>query len=169
MKDYRSIKYNKGFTLLEALIAFVIISVGLLGMAGLQVVSLKENQMAFFRTQASILAYDMADRIRANAVIVDVNAGKYAIDYGDNATAANCVSSTCNSETMADYDLTEWTSALGNLLPAGGGSIVVDASGSPVIYTITVYWDQNRTGANGTGCDPDVATDMKCFQVEVTL
>ncbi len=168
MKDHNNLKNNKGFTLLEALIAFVIISVGLLGMAGLQVASLKENQMAFFRTQASILAYDMADRIRANAVIVDVNAAKYEIDYGDNATAANCVSSACNSETMADYDLTEWTAALANMLPAGGGSIAV-AAGPPVVYTITVYWDQNRTGASGTGCDPDDNTDMKCFQVEVSL
>jgi len=58
---------SKGFTLIEALIAVVILAIGLLGIAGLQATNLKNNQSAYNRSQATLLAYDMADRIRANS------------------------------------------------------------------------------------------------------
>ncbi len=58
---------QRGMTLIEILVTVLVLAVGLLGMASLTVGSLKNNQGAFLRTQATILAYDMADRMRANS------------------------------------------------------------------------------------------------------
>ena len=57
---------NAGFTLIEVLIAMLVLAVGLLGLAGLQATSLRNNQSAYNRSQATQLAYDLADRMRAN-------------------------------------------------------------------------------------------------------
>ncbi|MCX7101946.1 MAG: type IV pilus modification protein PilV, partial [Methylobacter sp.] len=59
-------KQTAGFTLIEVLIAMLVLAVGLLGLAGLQATSLKSNQSAYNRSQATQLAYDLADRMRAN-------------------------------------------------------------------------------------------------------
>ena len=58
---------NAGFTLIEVLIAMLVLAVSLLGLAGLQATSLRNNQSAYNRSQATQLAYDLADRMRANA------------------------------------------------------------------------------------------------------
>ena len=73
-------KTNTGFTLIEVLIAMLVLAVGLLGLAGLQATSLKNNQSAYNRSQATQLAYDMADRMRANVagVATYTNAGAAA-------------------------------------------------------------------------------------------
>ena len=59
-------KKNTGFTLIEVLIAMIVLAVGLLGLAGLQATSLRNNQSAYNRIKATQLAYDIADRMRAN-------------------------------------------------------------------------------------------------------
>jgi len=56
----------RGFTLIEALVALIVLSIGLLGIAGMQISGLRANQSAASRTQASYLADDIADRMRAN-------------------------------------------------------------------------------------------------------
>ena len=58
---------NNGFTLIEVLVSMVIMAVGLLGLAGLQTLSLRDNQDDYLSSQATALAYEMSDRIRANA------------------------------------------------------------------------------------------------------
>ena len=63
---FHKIKYLNGFTLLEVMIALLILSIGLLGLAALQATSLKINHGALLRTQATFLTYDMMDRLRAN-------------------------------------------------------------------------------------------------------
>ena len=69
---YRSVKPEKyrsqGFTLIEVLIAIIVLSIGLLGLAGLQLTSLRNSNSAYTRSQAVILSYDIVDRIRANRV-----------------------------------------------------------------------------------------------------
>jgi type IV pilus modification protein PilV len=70
----------QGFSLFEVLIALVVLSVGLLGLASLQTNTLKFNQGAYLRTQATNLAYDMADRMRANRAAAIANAYD-GVDY----------------------------------------------------------------------------------------
>lgn len=60
--------HMKGFTLVEVLVALLILSIGLLGLAGLQAGGLRSNHSAYLRSQAVMLAHDMADRMRSNPV-----------------------------------------------------------------------------------------------------
>jgi type IV pilus assembly protein PilV len=137
-----------GFTLIEVLIAMVILSVGLLGLAGLQAAGLRNNQSAYYRSQATLLAYNIADRIRAN---ID-DAGKLAdstyvtLAPADAAVQADCstVSATCTTADMAENDLFEWNSALA-ALPSGTGTITI--VGATRTFTVTINWDDNRDDA----------------------
>ncbi|HBA32699.1 MAG TPA: type IV pilus modification protein PilV, partial [Gammaproteobacteria bacterium] len=99
----------KGFTLLEVLIALVILSVGLLGLAGLQTTGLRNNHSAYLRSQATLLAYDITDRIRANKA----NLNAYAL-----ALSASAPSGT----SVAETDLNEWLTNVENRLPEGDAS-----------------------------------------------
>src|SRR5690606_6617322 len=104
---------QKGVGLLEVLIAVVIVAIGLLGLAGLQTVSLQLNQGALVRSQASNLAYDITERIRANWA----DAAAYSIGLDDDPEAS--------PSTLAAADVKEWRDALAATLPDGTGSVNV--------------------------------------------
>lgn len=146
---------HKGFTLIEVLIAMLVLSVGLLGLAGMQATSIKNNQSAYFRSQATQLAYDLADRMRAN---VKGKATYTSISPISNATAkANCKNTTggCTEIDMAENDLKEWRDAVATL-PNGTGTVTVTG----LIYTIAITWDDDHDG---------VATNNPNFQTSFQL
>ena len=146
--------------MVEVLVAIVVLSIGLLGLAGLQTASLKANDSAYQRSQASIMANEILDRMRANAV--GLQAGFYDDPYGGGApTDPGCSASGCSVATMAQYDVYYWETALGNTLPSGQGAITGAGAGS--IFTITVMWDDDRTGVTGTDCSGDSTVDLTCF------
>lgn len=144
-------KKNSGFTLIEVLIAVVILAGGLLGLAALQAASLKNNQSAYNRSQATQLAYDMADRIRANVP----GAGTYTGTLPSAATAKpNCLTTTgCSQTDMASNDLKEWDTAL-KTLPRGEGIVCFDStpntSGLPVASGASVA-SATAAECNGAG------------------
>jgi type IV pilus assembly protein PilV len=144
---------NSGFTLIEVLIAALVLSFGLLGLAGLQATSIRNNQSAYYRSQATQLAYDMADRMRANKnESVDrisgsvIAASKYVTIAPTAASdQAGCTTVTgCTGAQMATHDLSQWNKALTSALPGGTGTITVVATTR--VFTITVNWDDNRDG-----------------------
>jgi type IV pilus assembly protein PilV len=133
---------SNGFTLLEVLISIIIISIGLLGMAGLQVTTLRNNNSSSMRTQATFLAEDMAERMRSNTV--GVTAGNYA-------TSPSCscsIATGCTALDLAAYDLCDWGNSLdvassNSGLPLGTGSVTSLPNG---IFRIRVTWDDDRDG-----------------------
>jgi len=150
--------------MIEVLITLIILSIGLLGLAALQGNSMTSNHNAYIRSQATILANDMADRMRAN--MVGIRANNYNNlngipgDPGCISTAAGCTATQ-----IATYDAFEWNTTLSQQLPAGQGTVV----GNGATFAITVRWDEARNGANGTGCDPANPADMQCLILSVTL
>ena len=104
MMNRRVPKSQAGFTLIEVLVSALILAIGLVGVAGLQAMSLKNNQAAYMRSQATALAYCVADRMRSN--VVAANAGSYA-------PAAAAVRSTfttatvCSEQQLAHNDMSE--------------------------------------------------------------
>lgn len=131
---------HTGFTLIEVLIALVVLASGLLGLAALQANGLRSNQTAYFRSQATQLAYDLADRFRSNLPARST----YATLAPASATSkTNCLTTTgCTPAAMAENDLFEWNNAVSNTLPNGSGSI----NYSNGFFTITLTWDENRDG-----------------------
>lgn len=138
-----------GFSLLEVLIALLVLAVGLLGIAALQGVALKTNQGAYLRSQATFLAYDMMDRMRANRL--SAMNGNYDLTMA---------ASPGGGSSLAEQDLQDWIdNYVSQLLPAGDGEVsCVDSDGLPgnEVCTITVQWDEARLGGTATAAS-DIA------------
>ena len=158
---------DSGFTLLEVLIALLVLSIGLLGLAALQTVGLRSNQMATMRTTAVQAAYDITDRMRANPDGLTEDNQFYVIGTGDDAPLnVDCDANACTSVQHAEFDLFQWRSRIENALPDGLSSITQTVDAGLVTHTITVFWNEERDpAATGTGCDPVDKTDLRCFQL----
>lgn len=116
----------------------VVMALGLLGYAGLQMASLKNSASAYQRSQATILTYDIIDRMRANRI--QAVAGTYNIAIGAPAGGSG----------LAGQDLVGWKALVGNALPGGDASINVDPSGNVLIL---IEWADKRdrsANANST-------------------
>ncbi|MBK1694435.1 type IV pilus modification protein PilV [Chromatium weissei] len=134
--------FQQGFTLLEVMISALVLSVGLLGLAGLQGVSLKMSQGSYLRVQAVNLAYEITDAMRANVANAASYNGTFTAITG-NQTFATAYSS---GATVAAADLTAWRNHLA-YLPSGTSTIVV-TGGTTVTMTIT--WDESRLEESGS-------------------
>ena len=133
----------KGFTLIEVLIAMLVLAVGLLGLASLQAYSLRNTQSAYNRSLATELAYDLADRMRANNKPLGL--AVYGSMQPTAALAqANCVtvSNFCPPDVMAENDLYQWNLAVTTALPPGSSGVIAVVSN---VYTITVSWNDGAT------------------------
>ena len=104
-----SLKNNSGFSLIEILVSLVVLSIGLMGLAGLQIAGLKGANDAHFRTQASLIMMDLSDRMRANQD--GVRMGKYRTKANfwtqlncANTPATNCETGNCDGENLATFD-----------------------------------------------------------------
>jgi type IV pilus assembly protein PilV len=156
-----------GFTLLEVLIALLVLSIGLLGLAALQTLGLRSNQMASMRTLATHYAYDMTDRLRANPEGVDANQYVFTYDPGSPPAyppTTDCRTATCTPAEMAAFDISLWTNTLEQTLPSGRGAISQTVTAGVTTHTVTIFWDEERTGATGTSCGPDQKVDLRCIQ-----
>lgn len=145
-----------GFSLIEVLIALVILSVGLLGIAAMVSVSLKSKDSSYYRTQATGLAYAILDRMRANRS--SATAQNYDIALSPAAVpslpsgACYGTGAACTPAQIASLDLNEWKNDLANQLPGGDGSITTQPNSQMTEVTITVTWnDQRATEAIETG------------------
>jgi len=129
-----------GFSLIEALVSLVVISVGMIGIAALYGQGLTAGRVALSRTVAVNLASTMAENIRANRLGKAAYAGA-AANSGCNPPGA----ATCTPDQMAAQDLFLWNQDITAQLPNGVGQVVF-VDGSPPTYTITVTWDEVGLG-----------------------
>lgn len=147
----------RGFSMIELLVAVLVMGIGVLGITALQMVSLQNNRGALVRAEASVRAYDVLDRIRANP------SGNYGgVAFGDAPPAAtDCMANSCSVAQMTAFDQAVWKCSLGihNAdagcvalrasgalptiveqpgLPAGDGSIAVNGN----VVTVSVRWQE---------------------------
>lgn len=134
-----------GFTLIEVLVALVILSVGLLGIAGMISVSLKSSGSTYTRTQVTALTYNILDRMRANRAQAVTGAYDIAMSTAT-PTGGDCIGSTksCTPAQIASFDIAEWRSDLASELPSGNGSISTTAINNMTQVTITIEWSDAR-------------------------
>jgi type IV pilus assembly protein PilV len=125
---------TKGYSLLEVLVALVILAIGLLGLAGMQLHGLRDNHSAFLRSQATHLAAEIIDRMQANREAA--LAGEYDIKTGENPTGATG---------KVLIDLAEWKVNLA-VLPEGEGSVEVDEG----IARVVIRWRDVSSQGNST-------------------
>jgi type IV pilus assembly protein PilV len=160
---------QQGFTLIEVMVAVFVLAVGILGMAGMQAVSVRESQNSIFRSQADILAGDMADRLRANrADAADDLSTNYETD-GTN-DGGDCLGTTanCDAVELAAHDIFQWQTQIANSnLPSGIGTITRNDGTSE--YTILVFWDEDRDGAVVTGASCNSTAADGCIRLVIQI
>lgn len=134
---------QSGLTLIETLVALVVLSVGLLGIAALQVQGMSAGRTAHYRTHAANLAADMAERIRSNPLGLDAYTGAGS----DNRCAAAAGDGLdCTPEQMAAHDLFLWDRAIRTSLPEGDWDIQVDSGSVPPGFRLEISWVEPRHG-----------------------
>ena len=154
---------QRGFTLTEVIVAVLILAIGVLGVSGLQVISMQQNRSALLRGQALQIGNDMLDRMRAN------QGSDYApVEFDeDPPLALNCVGAAvdCSELQMATFDIAQWKCSINSnaadgmshdictdfgitgAFPSGEGDIQLDAVG---VHQIRVRWTDNPNGATST-------------------
>ncbi len=132
---------QKGFSLIEVLTALILLAIGLLGHMALQMTSLSSNQSSHYRSQAAILANDIADRMRLNPTAVAAGS------YNDVDTSASpyeepsCNSSGCGAADLAALDLYQWQSGLSASISTGLGTVQRQAGiTDQAVFTVTISW-----------------------------
>lgn len=167
-----------GFTLVEVLVALLVISIGLLGVAKLVLAAVKANDSAYLRGQASALAYSILDDMRANHAYA-LTAPGYTVAYGAYANPGfTCLgaATTCTPTQIAQYDLYMWKQKLSaasvvtsGALPSGDGQIVMAVSATgQVTATITVEWDDS-IAQWAFGAPKNVTPNLTTFTLESGL
>jgi type IV pilus assembly protein PilV len=156
MSNYSS--KTTGFSLVEVLVSLLILSIGLLGLAGLQGVALKTADSANLRATAALLSHEILEQMRANRAAA-IN-GDYTLVLADEDNPApekpepDCNEATCDATEIAEHDVYSWRdnivngNATSNKFPSGNAAISVDSDG---IATITIQWNDSR--ANVTEAD----------------
>jgi type IV pilus assembly protein PilV len=131
--------------MIEVLVTLLIITLALLGTAGLQAYAMRLNQGGQFRTQAVFLAADLAERIELNkAGAVD---GSYDTSVTTASTSTACVAAACKKTELAAFDLLQWKNAVAATLPLSTATVVQTVAGNPSTYTITLSWVDRQTDA----------------------
>ena len=138
-------RHNRGFTLIEVLVALLILAVGILGIAALQYQGLKFSHDAYIRSQVNVLAYDIADRMRMNRA----SASNY-VDGLYTVPPVNQETNVCNEAgaTTAGNDMGCWHNLVDRALPAGSKANVTVDAGDANRYTVTLTWADRSGGAN---------------------
>jgi type IV pilus assembly protein PilV len=151
---------QRGFSLIEILISVLVFGIGILGLGGLQIASLKGSNNAHYRTTASVLAMDLADRMRSN--LNAVSDGRYGEAVSCSTVSRLCRSSACSIEELAIFDIqevmcgskrgTKREGGVAGLLPNGAMTIsCVGGCDQPkAVHDITVSWDKSKTDHRST-------------------
>jgi len=156
-----SMKQQSGFTLIEVLVATLVLTVGILGVAAMQMVSFQTNQSAYARSQAVYLAQDIFDRMRANPAGYRSTTVYNSVDTTDTSTIPgdpSCVTTNggCSPQQMGQQDLREWADAFYNVtsrdeyrprLPNGSASL--DRIGTTDEFEVIVSWDDRDFDTEG--------------------
>lgn len=140
-----------GFSMVEVLVTLMVVSLALLGTAGLQAHSMRLNQGGQYRSLAVFLAADLAERMEANRA--GALAGNYSLPVttgvafmvGTTTPSVGCVANACNPAALAEFDLSNWQSLAANVLPQSSWSVVQTTNGARNDFTITIGWVDRRS------------------------
>ena len=142
---------SKGFTLVEILVAVLVIGSGIMLAARMQLMAIQNTQGGYLRAQSANLSYEIIDRMRTN--IVALSNGNYDIQAADATPAeVDCggSSANCTPSQMAQYDQYWWRETIGRALPSGTGAIATTDSGGFTTVTVDMTWVDPYSAAAGS-------------------
>lgn len=152
MKTHPTLR-SRGFTLIEVMVALVVLAVGLLGMASLMVRSQQSNESAYARSQATLLAYDIIERMRTNKLAYSalesrkVSFATQNSAYALSALPTNCAAPATGTQAVgsarAAQDLAQWCASVRTNLPSvvPGQTSIARGTGAEInTYTVNIAW-----------------------------
>jgi type IV pilus assembly protein PilV len=152
MKRVRAIRRGRGFSLVEVLVALIVLSVGLLGIAKMQALALSSTTVAGSRSLAAIEASSLADAMHANRVYWASGPSSFTVAGNTVTSLPSTVPTTpcaaCSPVTLAAYDLQQWATALSALLPNDQATITCSNATTPVSCTIQITWSEKTVAIN---------------------
>jgi type IV pilus assembly protein PilV len=164
---------EEGATLIEIMVSIVVIAIGLLGLAGLQVNALKFQKTSSLRSEAVQAAYDLSERMRSNVAGVLIGQYLYATDYSTTVATVpmppnDCTVAVCLPAQIAANDIQEWLRGLRQTL-VGGAGYVVAVAGAPNTFDVTIMWREQNLAALDPTCPGAAApiVGVRCFTYRV--
>ena len=156
---------QRGDSMIEVLVTVIVIAIGVLGTAALQITTMKNLKGSQSSGSAIMIAEDLAERMRINpSASLD---GRY-LHSSKPGTSTNCVSSSCDDQKLAHYDLESWWQQIDASLPSGSGEVVLK-TGATNTFVLTVRWDADNNGSTGTNCPIQSSADLECVQIELSI
>ncbi len=143
--------FQQGVGLMEVLVSLLVITIGVLGMAGLQGRSLQYNQVAYLHSQAAVLATDMLDRIRVNRSLAQTS-DSYQVSAEDAVFTVcseenypeNCESNSCSPVQLAAWDIQQWKFRLSCQLPGTEGVVNYQDTDEGRVYSVHLIFTEDR-------------------------
>lgn len=141
-RPYARIRVPQGFSLIEVLVSMLVLAIGVIGAAGLQLGAMRTTQQSAFQSIALQLASEMADKMRANDSQMKQSSSLFlAVDYKSasdgepSAPGKSCYAASCGGTELAAFDIYEWEKRVKDALP--GGRVLICRDTSP--------WDAGRS------------------------
>ena len=137
-------KFERGLSMFEILITILVVSIGLLGLAGLQFAGLRAANSAQEHTLATLLAQDIEERIRANTAAAVASAyNNVTLDSTSSPAAVDCVTANCTDTQMANFDIYQWYRLI---VPTAGDktrlpdAAIIITSNDGTTFQINIQW-----------------------------
>ena len=174
-------KYFEGVTLIEVLISMLVLSIGLLGIAGLQAGVAKYKINSFARSSISSLYADFADRIRINSDVAGTSlftgvastsqyslTDTWATQQSNVLTdpSPNCLTAACTTTQRATYDMVVWRQRVRSVLPQGAALVTGDLSTG---IALTLMWFDKESTDKGTASDSVLMSSSTCTGTETGM
>lgn len=148
---YTLLQPQRGITLIESLVAIVVMALGILGILGVQMRTLTDTQTSVRRAQAIRLIEDMGERMKANPSAL-ANLSSYVTNFAAAPTVPSCASG-CTAANLATYDVAVWKRTVRENLPLGKASIFVapgEADGNRRQLGVMIAWRENEAAGSKT-------------------
>ena len=144
---------QRGVSLIEALVALLVLALGIMGMAGIQTRTLVESRTTNSRAIAVQMVSDLLDRMQANVGVRVPPPGPpavnpYIVNWGDPVAGADCFTAGCNAANLASFDLNQWKTTLARLLPAGDARVFQSPS-DPTQFGVLIGWAATQAKNEG--------------------
>jgi len=152
----------KGFTLIEALLGFLILSVGMLGIASLQAISLKSGKTSVYNSVAVMKVDELLESIRINPSVIALT--EYAAKGDGVGAPHNCTTAACSAVQLAEEDIFWWKQNLTAGLPATADTKteVTMVPPNPILpskmaqVTVTINWKERNLDKDLAGASASV-------------
>lgn len=146
--------------MIEALVALLVLALGVMGLAGIQTRTLVDARSSNERAVAVRMTEDLIERMKANSevsfAIPALNPHPYVAGWGTPAAATNCLTSACTGAQLAAFDLEQWKESLAQLLPSGDARIFRSTT-DPNQFGVLIGWTETQAKNQGSAGSTELA------------